>query len=109
MRRRLGSVLEAGRRAGLLAFPDTDQAFSTFFGLTVRDTQIRLLLGDRPAPGSDEIERAARTATQQQFFVLFGTSEQAGPGARRTSSGADAGQTRKETLRCASTTIAMPI
>ncbi|WP_370539017.1 TetR/AcrR family transcriptional regulator C-terminal domain-containing protein [Aureimonas sp. AU22] len=87
MRRRLGQVLEAGRRAGLLAFADTDQAFSTFFGLTVRDTQIRLLLGDRPAPGTAEIERAARSATQQ-FFVLFGTSEQADPGVRRTPSGA---------------------
>ncbi len=87
MRRRLGSVLEAGRRAGLLAFAETDQAFSTFFGLTVRDTQIRLLLGDRPAPSQAEIGHAARAATQQ-FFVLFGTSDETGHPARRTPSGA---------------------
>ncbi|SFF24468.1 transcriptional regulator, TetR family [Aureimonas phyllosphaerae] len=83
MRQRLGSVLEAGRRAGLLSFSETGEAFSTFFGLTVRDTQIRLLLGERPTLDAAGIERAARTATQQ-FFVLFGTSEQVGPCARRT-------------------------
>ncbi|MFC0191142.1 TetR/AcrR family transcriptional regulator C-terminal domain-containing protein [Aureimonas pseudogalii] len=78
MRRRLGSLLEAGRVAGLLRFESAESAFSTFFGLVVRDVQIRLLLGDRAAPTVAEIDRDAGAATRQ-FFVLFGTSEPAAP------------------------------
>ena len=44
---RLKPVLEAGRDAGLLASTTLKTAFRTFFGLVVRDVQIRLLLGDR--------------------------------------------------------------
>src|SRR5690554_2185758 len=49
MGRRLKPVLEAGHDAGLLDIEDTEAAFRTFFGLVVRDVQIRLLLGDRMA------------------------------------------------------------
>ncbi|WP_062210921.1 TetR/AcrR family transcriptional regulator C-terminal domain-containing protein [Aureimonas sp. AU12] len=76
MRRRLGAMLEAGRTAGLLRFEETGAVFGTFFGLVVRDVQIRLLLGERTAPTPTEIDRDAREATRQ-FFVLFGTSEMA--------------------------------
>lgn len=69
MRRRLAPVLEAGREAGLIAFDDGETAFRTFFGLVVRDMQIRLLLGDRPRPTGEEIARDAVRATSQ-FFVL---------------------------------------
>lgn len=71
MARRLKPVLETGRDAGLLGFDDTDEAFASFFGLVVRDMQIRLLLGDRHEVNDAEIIRDARTATRH-FFVLYG-------------------------------------
>jgi AcrR family transcriptional regulator len=72
MRRRLGPVLEAGKSAGLLEFDNVDAAYRTFFGLVVRDMQIRLLLGDRLTLGPDEIGREAARATSQ-FFRLHGS------------------------------------
>lgn len=71
--RRLSPLLELGRRAGLLEFSDGGAAFRTFFGLVVRDTQIRLLLGDRLQLSKADIRREACEATRQ-FLVLFGTS-----------------------------------
>lgn len=71
MRRRLRPMIEAGRDAGLIAFEDADEAFATFFGLVVRDVQIRLLLGESLAPKPDEIARDAKRATEQ-FFDLHG-------------------------------------
>ncbi|MEE4237289.1 MAG: TetR/AcrR family transcriptional regulator C-terminal domain-containing protein [Anderseniella sp.] len=72
--RRLKPVLEMAREAGLISFDDTEEAFRTFFGLVVRDVQIRALLGDRTLPGAaqirDEAERAA-----QQFLTLYGVGE----------------------------------
>jgi AcrR family transcriptional regulator len=71
MGRRLEPVLEAARDAGLLAFDSTDEAFRTFFGLVLRDTQIRLLLGDELQLAAPQVlADAARAA--QQFLVLFG-------------------------------------
>lgn len=72
MARRLRPMLEAGRDAGLLKFTDSEAAFRSFFGLVIRDVQIRLLLGDNLVLEVDEIVRDARTATEQ-FFVLYGT------------------------------------
>ncbi len=46
IRRRLKPVLEPGGEARLLRFDDSEEAYRTFFGLVVRDTQIRLLLGE---------------------------------------------------------------
>ncbi|MGH6760059.1 MAG: TetR/AcrR family transcriptional regulator C-terminal domain-containing protein [Phyllobacterium sp.] len=71
MGRRLKPVLEAGKQAGLLTFDDADDAFHTFFGLVVRDVQIRLLLGDRFTLTEAEIDRDAGQATRQ-FFALYG-------------------------------------
>ncbi|KQT50854.1 TetR family transcriptional regulator [Aureimonas sp. Leaf454] len=71
MRRRLRPMIEAGRSAGLIAFADADEAFATFFGLVVRDVQIRLLLGEPLAPTEGEIARDAGRATEQ-FFALYG-------------------------------------
>ncbi|WOC17042.1 TetR/AcrR family transcriptional regulator [Pseudochrobactrum sp. MP213Fo] len=71
MARRLKPVLETGREAGLLRFDDIDEAFASFFGLVVRDMQIRLLLGDQHHVNDVEIIRDARTATRH-FFVLYG-------------------------------------
>ncbi|HET98795.1 MAG TPA: TetR/AcrR family transcriptional regulator, partial [Aurantimonas coralicida] len=74
MARRLKPALEAGRAASFLDFDDVDAAFRTFFGLVVRDVQIRLLLGEsldlRPA----DIDRDARRAADQ-FFALYGADE----------------------------------
>ncbi len=77
MGRRLKPVLEAGRTAGLLAFDDTEEAFRTFFGLTARDVQIRLLLGDRIALDPETIRRDARRAVGQ-FLALHGARPTAG-------------------------------
>ena len=70
MGRRLKPVLEAGRDARLLRFDNSEEAFRTFFGLVVRDVQIRLLLGDDFTLSQDDIDRDAESATDQ-FFTLF--------------------------------------
>lgn len=50
--------------------PDAAAAFELFYGLAVRDTQIRVLLGDAP-PTPKAINAAARRSVQQ-FFELTG-------------------------------------
>jgi AcrR family transcriptional regulator len=71
MGRRLKPVLEAGRDARLLRFDSSEEAFRTFFGLVVRDVQIRLLLGDALKLSAAEIDKDARAATEQ-FLRLYG-------------------------------------
>ena len=72
--RRLAPLLELGRDAGLLAFADAGDAFRTFFGLVVRDTQIRLLLGDELRLDAVPVGREAREAVRR-FLALYGTEE----------------------------------
>ncbi len=67
-------VLEMARDAGLLAFDDTEEAFCTFFGLVVRDVQVRALLGDRPLPDKQTINQGAERAAKQ-FLMLYGVPE----------------------------------
>jgi AcrR family transcriptional regulator len=69
IRRRVKPLLEAGRRSRLLRFDDSEGAYRTFFGLVVRDTQIRLLLGETFAGTGFDAEAKAATA---QFFALYG-------------------------------------
>lgn len=71
MARRLRPILEMARDAGLLEFDDTGTAFRTFFGLVVRDVQIRALLGDdrRPSPAAI---RADASRAARQFLALYG-------------------------------------
>nr|WP_102959002.1 TetR/AcrR family transcriptional regulator C-terminal domain-containing protein [Mangrovicella endophytica] len=83
MARRLQPVLEAGRVAGLLRFEDGEAAFRTFFGLVVRDVQIRLLLGDRLRLGEADIETQAAQATRH-FFALYGVEPKAAGSADET-------------------------
>ena len=71
MRRRLLPVLEAGRDAEHLEFADGAEAFSCFFGLVVRDFQIRVLLGEDVSLSEAQIAREAEAATKQ-FFALYG-------------------------------------
>ena len=72
--RRVKPVLEMARDAGLLAFDDTEEAFCTFFGLVVRDVQIRAMLGDRPVPDKQTIRQGTERAAQQ-FLALYGVPE----------------------------------
>ena len=75
IRRRLTPLLHAGQAAGWLRFQTADDAFRTFFGLVVADTQIRLLLGDKTL-GRTDIEAVVRAATDQ-FFTLYGAGSSA--------------------------------
>jgi AcrR family transcriptional regulator len=74
MERRLEPVLEAGRNAGFLEFKSAEEAFRTFFGLVLRDLQIRLLLGDAIKLAASDIRAEAQRATQQ-FLALYGASK----------------------------------
>jgi AcrR family transcriptional regulator len=74
MGKRLKPVLEAGRDARLLRFDSSEVAFRTFFGLVLRDVQIRLLLGDKFALTVKEIEADAERATEQ-FFLIYGSNQ----------------------------------
>lgn len=71
IRRRLKPVLEAGRAARLLDFSSAEDAYRSFFGLVVRDAQIRLLLGEDLILDEAQIAREASAATAQ-FFTLYG-------------------------------------
>jgi AcrR family transcriptional regulator len=71
IRQRLKPVLEAGREARLLRFDSSEEAYRTFFGLVVRDVQIRLLLGETMALSPQQVETDARVATEQ-FLTLYG-------------------------------------
>jgi AcrR family transcriptional regulator len=71
IRNRLKPVLEAGREARLLRFDSSEEAYRSFFGLVVRDVQIRLLLGEMIAFGDEEIARDAAAATRH-FFAIYG-------------------------------------
>jgi AcrR family transcriptional regulator len=71
MGRRLEPVLLAARDAGLLSFDNADDVFRTFFGLVLRDNQIRLLLGDDIKLAAPQISADAVRATQQ-FLALYG-------------------------------------
>ena len=73
IRSRLKPVLEAGREARLLDFASSEEAYRTFFGLVVRDTQIRLLLGERLRLTPRQIEDEAAVATER-FFALYGAA-----------------------------------
>jgi AcrR family transcriptional regulator len=71
MARRLKPIMQLGREAGLLKFDDAETAFRSFFGLVVRDVQIRALLGDDRLPSARQNRRDAERATNQ-FLALYG-------------------------------------
>lgn len=72
-RHRAGPLVERYLRAlheqGLIACNDTTEAFEVFYGLAVRDTQIRVLLGETPPNEAHRRARAERAVAQ--FFVLY--------------------------------------
>ncbi len=71
IRRRLKPMLDAGREARVLRFESSEEAYRVFFGLVVRDVQIRLLLGEPIALGEAEIARDAALAAEQ-FLKIYG-------------------------------------
>ena len=71
MKSRIEPLLEAGRAAGLLSFDDLADAFRSFFGLVVADTQIRALLGEGRHPDDAEI-RAISARAVTKFLRLYG-------------------------------------
>ncbi len=74
IRKRLKPVLEAGREARLLRFDSSEEAYRSFFGLVVRDAQIRLLLGESYNPTEAEVTRDAARATEQ-FLKIYGVGQ----------------------------------
>lgn len=74
MGRRLTPLIELGREAGLVVFDDASEAFRDFFGLVVRDVQIRLLLGDRLELSPSAIRSSASRATRH-FLALYGAEK----------------------------------
>lgn len=71
MGHRLKPLIEAGQAAGILTIEqDSETLFRTFFGLVVRDVQIRLLLGDTLTMSAASIADDAQVATAQ-FIQLF--------------------------------------
>ncbi len=71
IRKRLKPVLEAGRESRLLRFDSSEEAYRSFFGLVVRDVQIRTLLGEAIDMGEAEVARDAARATEQ-FLKIYG-------------------------------------
>ena len=69
-------MLEAGREARLLRFESSEEAYRCFFGLVVRDAQIRLLLGETFSPTEAEIARDAARATEQ-FLAIYAVHQTA--------------------------------
>ena len=74
IRKRLKPVLDAGRESRLLRFDSSEEAYRSFFGLVVRDVQIRLLLGEAIEMGEVEVARDAARATEQ-FLRIFGVGQ----------------------------------
>lgn len=68
MRERLVPTFKLGREKGFLLI-DEDRAFGLFFGLVVRDIQIRLLLGDELSFSTVELKAEAQSAVDR-FFEL---------------------------------------
>ncbi len=66
------ALLLAGKRQRHLIFDDANAAYSTFYGLIVRDIHLRLLLGDALEPGEEDFSAQAETAVNQ-FCRLYCT------------------------------------
>ncbi|WP_081158268.1 TetR/AcrR family transcriptional regulator C-terminal domain-containing protein [Ensifer aridi] len=70
--RRAGALLEAGRKAGLLAFTDAEEAYGALYGLVVSDWHLRLLLGEALGDMKKDFSRRAESAVDA-FLTLYGT------------------------------------
>lgn len=73
---RARKLLDAGRRAGLIAFDDSEEAFATLYGLIVGDMHVRMLLGENvPALASDKAIGAHAARAIEKFHRLFGAGD----------------------------------
>ncbi len=66
------SIIDSGKRAGLLRFNDADEAYHTLYGLIVSDLHVRMLLGD--TMGVTDTARQAEKAVTA-FLRLYGTEK----------------------------------
>jgi AcrR family transcriptional regulator len=69
--RRAGALLEAGRKAGLLAFDNADEAYGALYGLVISDWHLRMLLGEEPGSLKKDFSRRAERAVDA-FLTLYG-------------------------------------
>ncbi|MCG5479235.1 TetR/AcrR family transcriptional regulator C-terminal domain-containing protein [Sinorhizobium alkalisoli] len=69
--RRAGALLEAGCKAGLLAFDDAEEAYGALYGLVVSDWHLRLLLGEETGVMKKDFSRRAERAVDA-FLKLYG-------------------------------------
>ncbi|NRP70673.1 hypothetical protein ILFOPFJJ_01554 [Ensifer psoraleae] len=72
--RRAGALLEAGRKARLLAFDDAEEAYGALYGLVVSDWHLRMLLGEEPGEMKKSFSRRAERAVDA-FLTLYGKKE----------------------------------
>ncbi|MFS8182485.1 TetR/AcrR family transcriptional regulator [Pseudovibrio denitrificans] len=69
--RQTTALLEKGCTLGYLHCEDPQEAYSTLYGLVVRDQHIRMLLGGTAQASAKDLELAAQTAVKQ-FIQLYG-------------------------------------
>ena len=69
--KRAAALLEAGRKAKLLAFDSADEAYGTLYGLIVSDMHLRMLLGENAAALKKEFSPRAEKAVDA-FLTLHG-------------------------------------
>lgn len=69
--KRAAALLEAGRKAKLLAFDDADEAYGTLYGLIVSDMHLRMLLGEDAGVIRQEFSPRAEKAVDA-FLTLHG-------------------------------------
>ncbi|SHN39118.1 TetR/AcrR family transcriptional regulator [Cryptosporangium aurantiacum] len=67
------AYLESLHQRGFLVASDPAETFQLFYGLVVRDWQIRVLLGEEP-PGIEQIDDEARVAVSR-LITLVGAAE----------------------------------
>lgn len=69
--KRAAALLEAGRKAKLLAFGAADEAYGTLYGLIVSDMHLRMLLGEDAGALKKEFSPRAEKAVDA-FLTLYG-------------------------------------
>ncbi|MCP8893731.1 TetR/AcrR family transcriptional regulator C-terminal domain-containing protein [Shinella daejeonensis] len=69
--RRAAALLEAGRKAGLIAFDSAEETYGTLYGLIVSDMHLRMLLGEDTGALRQEFTPRAEKAVDA-FLRLYG-------------------------------------
>ncbi|KZL21429.1 Bacterial regulatory protein, tetR family [Pseudovibrio axinellae] len=72
--RQTTALLERGCTQGYLNCEDPQEAYSTLYGLVVRDQHIRMLLGASKKASVQDLELAAKNAVKQ-FIQLYGANK----------------------------------